>query len=133
MSSVIIRIKGKPIPTNYYEGAISMNFAVHANDVKPIMKEGHHVQFLLNHKNGCVAGCNAAIGYYTSEDFVITGAHEDQEVFFVLEGTGQAKVGDDIIDISPGSCFLVKPGLIHGIKRDPGCEYVKAVFFHAAI
>lgn len=106
---------------------------VNLDEITSIEKKGHFVYPLLNDENGCVAGCNVCIGCYTDEEYVITGAHEDQEIFYVLEGTGTALVGEQEINLKPGTCFLVKPGNKHGIKKDKDCEYVKALFFHAAV
>ena len=109
-----------------------MDSLVNIADVKPMEQEGRRIYWLLNAQSGCTNGCSMAVGCYTSDEFVITGAHTDQEGFFVLEGSGYAKIGDEIIRLEPGVSFLVKPGLDHGIKKDKDCECVKAVFFHAA-
>jgi mannose-6-phosphate isomerase-like protein (cupin superfamily) len=110
-----------------------MDQARNIKDIEPIQLPGHFVYHLLDEKDGYACG-SVCVGCYTKdEDFLITGAHEDQEVFYVLEGTGFAKVGDSIIPLKPGTCFLVKPGQTHGIKRDSSCEFVKVLFFHAAV
>ena len=55
---------------------------------------------LLDQENGCQAGCRCGILEYTQLDYLQGGTHEDQEVFFVLSGTGLAVVGDQEIPLS---------------------------------
>ena len=88
---------------------------------------------LLSEEQGCRAGCRTGLLLYRQEEYRQGGVHEDQEGFFVLEGTGKAMVGENEVSISPGSCFIVPPGSYHSIKKDPTCEYIKLFFFHAAV
>jgi len=111
-----------------------MDQARNIKDVEPVQLPWHYVYHLIKAEDGFTGGSPVCVGCYTrDDDFLITGAHKDQEVFYVLEGTGSAKVGDSIIPLEPGTCFFVKPGQTHGIKRDAGCAYVKVLFFHAAV
>jgi quercetin dioxygenase-like cupin family protein len=103
----------------------------HLADVKPMPQEGRDIYWLLT-RDGCTNGCSMALGCYNATEFVMTSGHKDQEGFYVLEGSGYAKIGDEIIRLTPGTAFLVPPGYDHGVKRDPDCECVKAIFFHAA-
>ena len=105
---------------------------VTVSSVNPIDRGNHLVYPLLNASHGLTAGANAMVALYTSREFVITGTHDDQEIFYVIEGRGHAKVGDDEIAIGPGSCFFVPPHTVHGIKSDPDCPGVRAFFVHAA-
>ena len=108
--------------------------AVHVqiDSVEPVDRGNHTVWPLLSAKHGLTAGATAMAANYTDTEFVITGTHDDQEIFYVLEGTGTALIGEEEIEIGPGSCFLVPPHTVHGIKRDASCDGVKAVFVHAA-
>lgn len=105
---------------------------VHLDQVKPMLRPGHEVFSLLGRSHGTTGGFNSLVGVYQSLDFVITGTHTDQEMFFVIEGTGTALVGTMEIPIRPGSCWVVRPGQVHGIKRDPGSPHVKAFVVHGA-
>ena len=110
-----------------------MEYVTNLKGIEPLPQEGRHIYWLLGPANGCTGGCSMAMGCYTSTEFVMTAGHTDQEGFHVLEGTGYAAVGDDVIRLEPGVSFLVKPGLDHAIKRDESCDMVKAIFFHAAV
>jgi len=45
-------------------------------------------------------------------------AHGDkEEVYFILAGRGQARVGEEVFEVGPGDCFYVTPGLFHGVEN----------------
>lgn len=92
----------------------------------------HDYVELLNETNGCTAGCRTGLLYYRQTAYHQGGVHDDQEGFFVLEGSGTARVGDREFPISPGTSFIAPAGAYHYIKRDEGCLFVKLFFFHAA-
>ncbi len=94
--------------------------------------EHHDYMELLNQENGCAAGCRTGLLYYRQTEFIQGGVHDDQEGFYVLEGSGRAKVGECEFSISPGSSFIAPAGKEHYICRDEDCPYVKLFFFHAA-
>jgi len=110
-----------------------MQTVVNQSDINPIKFEEYEYIPLLNEDNGCLAGCRTGLLLYTQEEYKQSGVHEDQEGFFVLEGVGKAVVGENEFSLSPGSCFIVPPGLYHSIKRDVTCDYIKLFFFHAAV
>ena len=37
-----------------------------------------------------------------------------EEIFYVIEGTAQIRVGERLLHIQPGDCVLVPPGVAHG-------------------
>jgi len=102
-------------------------------EMKAQRYEGYEYIPLLDDTHGCQAGCRTGLLMYTQEEYRQGGIHEDQEGFFVVEGTGEALVGENNIMLRPGVCFIVPPGFYHSIKRDSSCKYVKLFFFHAAI
>jgi gentisate 1,2-dioxygenase len=106
---------------------------VHESDAAPEKFPEYEYIPLLSEANGCLAGCRTGILLYRQEQYLQGGAHEDQEGFFVLEGTGGAQIGEQEFPLSPGACFIVPPGLYHSIRKDPSCEYIKLFFFHAAV
>jgi gentisate 1,2-dioxygenase len=110
-----------------------MTTVVNIKDVKPLKQEGRDIYWLLGPKTSCTSGCSMALGCYNADEFVLTGAHTDQEGFYVLEGRGYAQIGEEVIRLQPGDAFLVRPGLVHAIKKDRDCACVKALFFHAAV
>lgn len=110
-----------------------MKLYVNQADISPIKFEEYEYIPLLTEENGCQAGCRTGLLMYTQLEYKQGGIHEDQEVFYVLEGTGSALVGESEFKLYPGICFIVPPSLYHSIKRDKECDYVKMFFFHAAV
>ncbi|MDI6602060.1 MAG: cupin domain-containing protein [Thermoanaerobacteraceae bacterium] len=110
-----------------------MKLYVNANKVNAIKYEGYYYVKLLDAEDGCSGGCKTGLLMYTQEQYSQGGIHDDQEGFFVLEGTGRALVGDEEFEIEPGVCFIVPPGTYHYIKKDKESHFVKLFFFHAGI
>ena len=88
---------------------------------------------LLGPECGTLNGCTCGILEYTQTEYNQGGIHEDQEVFYVLEGSGAALVGEVEFPLRPGCCFHVPPRHYHAIKRDSDCPSIRLFFFHAAI
>lgn len=88
---------------------------------------------LLTAENGCVDDCVAGVTVYEDTEYQESDCHEDQEGFFVLEGTGYAKVDDEEFPISPGTAFMAPAGALHWLRRDENCPYVAALWFHSAL
>ena len=110
-----------------------MNYHVSLNDTEPIQFDGHPSYSLLDEKNGCVAGCAAGVSIYLDNEYNKPGVHEDQEGFFVFEGSGWAKVGDQEFKIATGSAFMAPKGVPHSIKKDETAENVKVFWFHSKV
>ena len=110
-----------------------MQICVNLSDVTSVRFDEYEYTPLLSEENGCRSGCRTGLLLYTQEEYRQGGVHEDQEGFFVLEGTGKALVGENEFPLSPGTCFIVPPGFYHSIKKDVACKGVKLFFFHAAI
>jgi mannose-6-phosphate isomerase-like protein (cupin superfamily) len=106
--------------------------ATYLDENNPKQREGHYVQYLINEWHGSTNGFNSIFAVYTSKDFVITGMHEDQEMFFVVEGMGWALIGDKEIPVYPGACWLVPPNTMHGIKCAETSEGIKVFVVHGA-
>jgi quercetin dioxygenase-like cupin family protein len=88
---------------------------------------------LLDDRHGCVNGSRCGISMYRNEEYGKAGQHDDQEGFFVLEGSGKAIVGDEEIDMEPGVAFMVPAHVEHAMKKDKGCEVCKVFWFHASV
>ena len=44
-------------------------------------------------------------------------AHQQEEVYFVLEGTTQMCLGDELAELRAGQCVYIPPGLHHQITN----------------
>ena len=76
------------------------------------------------------AGCNASVNFYVCIEYPVHGVHDDNEGFYVVKGTGTAKVGDEEQAIHPGSFFYAPAHVHHAIKKDAESEPMQVVLFH---
>lgn len=103
------------------------------NKVEPGFGDGHYSYDLLDEQNGCTAGCKTGVSLYTCVDYQQPGNHDDQEGFFVLDGKGFARIGEDEIELYPGISFIVPAGTEHSVKSSSDDIGIKVFWFHAAI
>ena len=88
---------------------------------------------LIDASHGALNGYRIGIAYYGSDEYGAPGVHDDQEGFYVLEGTGTAKIGDAEFKIRPGTGFIAHAGVPHTMKRDPDSSAIKVLWSHGAI
>lgn len=110
-----------------------MSCHVNSEDVKPIQQEGHYSRHLIDEQHGAVKGYKIGIAEYTTEEFLTPGIHDDQEGFYVIEGEGWAKVGEEEFPIKPGSAFIAPKDTAHTVKKNPDSVPVKLVWSHGAV
>ena len=106
---------------------------IHESEARGTQFPDYHFLPLLGPEAGTLNGCTCGILEYTQTEYNQGGIHEDQEVFYVLEGCGEALVGEETFPLQPGCCFHVPPGNYHAIKRNYDCPAIKLFFFHAAV
>ena len=110
-----------------------MTYYVNRKKVSPEEGVGHVVYRLLDETNGCAAGCFTGVSVYDMIEFSEPGLHEDQEGFYVIEGTGWARVGEEEFRIEPEGSFIVPARTPHTLKRDPDSKPLKVFWFHAPV
>ena len=108
--------------------------AIHQNeaDVEKIKGAGHWVALFRGLDNRLVAGFCLGVSEYDCGEYPEPGVHEDQEGFYVISGQGMARVGDEEIELKPGTVFLAGKGVPHAIKRT-GDAPVKVIWAHGAV
>ncbi len=102
------------------------NITYHQND-------SHKGGSLIDETNGAVNGFCMGISEYFATEFGDAGVHEDQEGFYVIEGAGMAKIGDEIFPIEKGDSFIVPAGVEHILKKDKNSQTLKVLWAHGAI
>lgn len=110
-----------------------MKYYVNLKDVKEGRTEPYISYYLVNEKNGCVAGCRTGISIHCKTEYTKQEVHEDQEGFFVLDGTGWAKVGNSEFRIEPEISLIVPAGTEHCFKKERDSKPIKVFWFHASI
>jgi len=111
-----------------------MKYYVSLNDVqvKDPNNKNYQQYDLIGEKNGCTNKCRTGIGIHSTEEYGKPSVHDDQEGFFILEGTGWTKVGDQEFRLEPGMSYIVPVGVSHVSKKDKDSVDLKTFFFHAA-
>jgi len=87
---------------------------------------------LIGKEHGATKGYCIGVAFYDKETYNPPGIHEDQEGFYILEGRGTAKVGDQEFEVRPGTAFIAQKGVPHQVKKAPGSKPVKVLWSHGA-
>jgi mannose-6-phosphate isomerase-like protein (cupin superfamily) len=88
---------------------------------------------LIGKDNGATSGFCLGISYYASTDYGTPGIHDDQEGFYILEGRGMARVGNEEFVVEPGTAFIANKGVPHTLKRDASSGPIKVLWCHGAV
>jgi mannose-6-phosphate isomerase-like protein (cupin superfamily) len=110
-----------------------MNIAVHEDNVEMYRDATVAGAELIGQANGATNGFCVGVGIYYLDTYLEPGVHDDQEGFYVVEGTGTARVGNAEFAIRPGSAFIAQKGVPHAIKRDADSGPVKVAWSHGAV
>ena len=79
-------------------------------------KDGSEIRELLAHRNSCIAKqslaeARVAPGQRTTPHF----HHQTEEIYYILEGSGEMRIGDESRDVGPGDAIAIPPGAVHTI------------------
>ena len=88
---------------------------------------------LIGPEHGAVNGFCMGVSYYEDAEYREPGVHEDQEGFYVLEGQGTARVGNEEFPVAPGTAFIAARGVPHTMKRDEESGPIKVLWAHGAV
>lgn len=102
-------------------------------DQLPLDAEGRHIGKLIGEEHGAIKGFCLGVSYYDSDEYGTPGVHEDQEGFYILEGSGTARIGDEEFAVSPGSAFIAAKEVPHTMKRDGNSGALKVLWCHGAV
>ena len=89
------------------------------NDVPAFTtKDGSEIRELLAHRNSCIrkqslAEARIAPGLATTPHY----HPECEEIYYVLEGTGEMRIGDDVSLVRRGDAIAIPPGAVHQIRN----------------
>ncbi|MCD8350210.1 MAG: cupin domain-containing protein [Planctomycetaceae bacterium] len=93
-------------------------------------RPGHRSCVMLDANNGCTGECLAGISIYHDDTFPEPQRHPFQEGFYVIEGRGEALVGEERFPLTAGTAFLVPAGMAHAIRCTADAA-VKVFWFHS--
>ncbi|MBL8829492.1 MAG: cupin domain-containing protein [Planctomycetaceae bacterium] len=91
-----------------------------ADTVPFTTKDGSEIRELLAHRNSAIrnqtlaearvpAGCSTTPHYHPCTE----------EIYYILAGTGEMRIGDETRSVRPGDAIAIPPGQIHQITN-PG-------------
>ena len=85
---------------------------------------------IFTYDDAPIKGVCASDAEYQNDEYPNPGIHEDHEGFYVYEGTGWAKVGEEEFELSAGTCFYAPAGVYHQIKKSKKCDKLRIFLFH---
>ncbi len=77
-------------------------------------KDGSEIRELLAHRNSCIR--NQTLAEARLPVGASTAAHhhvKTEEIYYVLEGRGLMRVGDETREVGPGDAIAIPPGAVH--------------------
>lgn len=88
-------------------------------------KDGSEIRELLAERNSCIrhqslAEARLPVGATTTPHY----HPQTEEIYYILEGTGSMRIGDELRAVGPGDAIAIPPGAIHQIENT-GCEVLK--------
>ena len=81
-------------------------------------KDGSEIRELLAHRNSCIkhqslAEARLPVGASTTPHY----HPKTEEIYYLLVGTGQMRIGDEVCDVRPGDAVAIPPGAVHQITN----------------
>jgi mannose-6-phosphate isomerase-like protein (cupin superfamily) len=84
-------------------------------------KDGSEIRELLAHRNSCIR--NQSLAEARVAPGTTTAAHfhrRTEEIYYVLAGEGQMRLGDETRKLCIGDAVAIPPGLVHSISNTGG-------------
>jgi mannose-6-phosphate isomerase-like protein (cupin superfamily) len=81
-------------------------------------KDGSEIRELLAWRNSCIrnqtiAEARVPVGKATAPHCHV----KTEEIYYILEGEGVMRIGDDSRAVGPGDAIAIPPGAIHAIRN----------------
>lgn len=83
-----------------------------------ITKDGSEIRELLAHRNSCIRNQTLAEARLAPGASAIPHRHiQTEEIYYILEGQGIMRVGEDEATVGPGDAIAIPPGAEHHIRN----------------
>ncbi len=93
------------------------------SDVEPfVTKDGSEIRELLAYRNSCIR--NQSLAEARLAPGVSTTPHYHpaaEEIYFILDGQGQMRVGDEVRLVGPGDAIAIPPRASHQLSNTGDC------------
>jgi mannose-6-phosphate isomerase-like protein (cupin superfamily) len=81
-------------------------------------KDGSEIRELLAHRNSAIRNQSLAEARLLPGASTTPHHHaETEEIYYLLEGTGLMRVGDETMSVGPGDAIAIPPGMLHQITN----------------
>jgi mannose-6-phosphate isomerase-like protein (cupin superfamily) len=81
-------------------------------------KDGSEIRELLAHRNSCIRHQTLAEARLPVDRETALHHHrQTEEIYYLLEGTGRMRVGDEIREVAAGDAVAIPPGAVHQITN----------------
>src|SRR3954454_14052105 len=81
-------------------------------------KDGSEIRELLAHRNSCIRQQSLAEARVQPGQRTTPHYHPlTEEIYYLLEGTGRMRIGDEVLDVQPGDAIAIPPGAVHTIEN----------------
>ena len=107
-----------------------MNYHANIDESHSVPGNGATGYPIITGENACVDGLLTGVGVFFLHDYPPAGIHDDHEGFYVIHGSGFAKVGESEFRISSGTSFVAPAGVPHAIKKDKDSGELRIFWFH---
>ena len=79
-------------------------------------KDGSEIRELLAHRNSCIQKQSLAEARLPPGASTTPHYHPlTEEIYYILEGTGRMRIGEDVQQVGPGDAIAIPPGQVHTI------------------
>jgi mannose-6-phosphate isomerase-like protein (cupin superfamily) len=83
-----------------------------------ITKDGSEIRELLAHRNSCIRNQTLAEARLPAGQSTTPHRHlKTEEIYYILEGKGVMRLGDESATVGPGDAVAIPPGTAHQIAN----------------
>jgi mannose-6-phosphate isomerase-like protein (cupin superfamily) len=84
-------------------------------------KDGSEIRELLAHRNSAIRNQSLAEARVAPGASTTPHYHpQAEEIYYILAGTGQMRIGDQLQTVGPGDAIAIAPGQVHTITNTGG-------------
>ena len=81
-------------------------------------KDGSEIRELLAHRNSCIRRQSLAEARLPAGGATTPHCHPGtEEIYYLLEGLGAMRVGNETRPVGPGDAIAIPPGAVHQIRN----------------
>jgi mannose-6-phosphate isomerase-like protein (cupin superfamily) len=93
---------------------------INLRDTEPFTtKDGSEIRELLAHRNSCIRKQSLAEARLPPGAATTRHYHpQTEEIYYILTGSGQMTIGNDMRQVGPGDAIAIPPGEVHQIVNN---------------